>query len=231
MRTIFGVKLNEAILFAVCLVIYAVLVILLWNTGIPGIMPSIADDVKASLPFINGIPGLSLLPDQSLSRLYVSAMLYIISLIYGLASLALSPYRKQIPVFVGYSVITFLGWMALNYWIIAGFINATGVLLYATITVVLLGVWGVATIFFVARYHDAMALFMVRFGLGLGLFIAIVQILSLATPDWRSPTQGIPVLYTLTMNGFVGLFLAGIGGNMLWRERRQEALASGRKKR
>ncbi len=90
MRTIFGVKLNEAVLFAVCLLIYAVLVILVWNTGFYGLFPSIADEVHVQLPFLSGIPGLSLLPDQSISRLYVSATLFLMSLIYGLASLALS---------------------------------------------------------------------------------------------------------------------------------------------
>jgi hypothetical protein len=35
----------------------------------------------------------------------------------------------------------------------------------------------------------------------------------------------------MTLNALVGLFLAGIGGNMLWRERRAEFLAAGTKRR
>ena len=84
---------------------------------------------------------------------------------------------------------------------------------------------------FVATQHDATALFLVCFGLGLTWFITIVQLIALLTPDWRTPTQGIPVLYTMTLNALVGLFLAGSGGNMLWRERRAQVLAAGSKKR
>jgi hypothetical protein len=51
------------------------------------------------------------------------------------------------------------------------------------------------------------------------------------TPNWRSPTQGIPVLYTMTLNGLVGVFIAGFGGNMLWRERRAQVLAAGARRR
>jgi hypothetical protein len=39
------------------------------------------------------------------------------------------------------------------------------------------------------------------------------------------------VLFTMTLNALVGLFLAGSGGNMLWRERRAQVLAAGTKKR
>jgi hypothetical protein len=35
----------------------------------------------------------------------------------------------------------------------------------------------------------------------------------------------------MTLNALVGLFLAGAGGNMLWRERRLQMLAAGSKKR
>jgi len=35
----------------------------------------------------------------------------------------------------------------------------------------------------------------------------------------------------LTLNAIVGLFIAGVGGNMLWRERREEVLAGARRKR
>jgi hypothetical protein len=35
----------------------------------------------------------------------------------------------------------------------------------------------------------------------------------------------------MTLNALVGLFLAGAGGNMLWRERRAQVLAAGAKRR
>lgn len=231
METIFGVKRNEAVLFIVCQLLFAVLVLLVWNTGFFGLMPSIADAVHQELPFLSAIPGLSELPDQSISRLFISAMLYLFALIYALSSLVIGGYRSVLGLFLGLSVLSFAAWVALNYWIIAGFLNATGVLLYAAVTIVLLGAWGVFLMFCINRDHDASALFLMRFGLGLGLFITITQILALLTPEWRSPTQGIPVLYTLTLNGFIGIFLAGVGGNMLWRDRRQALLATGRKRR
>jgi hypothetical protein len=79
--------------------------------------------------------------------------------------------------------------------------------------------------------HDPLARFLVRFGLGLSLFVTIVQLVAVLTPEWRSPTQGIPVLYTMTLNALVGVFLAGFGGNMLWRERRAQVLAAAAKRR
>jgi hypothetical protein len=57
-----------------------------------------------------------------------------------------------------------------------------------------------------------------------------VQLVALLTPEWRSPTQGIPVLYTMTLNALVGMILAGVGGNMLWRERRAQVLAGAKKR-
>ena len=36
--------------------------------------------------------------------------------------------------------------------------------------------------------------------IGTAAFITIVQLIAILTPDWRSPTQGVPVLYTLTFN-------------------------------
>jgi hypothetical protein len=82
----------------------------------------------------------------------------------------------------------------------------------------------------IIRQHDATAVFLVCFGLGLTLFITIVQLVALLTPEWRSPTQGIPVLYTMTLNALVGMILAGVGGNMLWRERRAQVLAGAKKR-
>src|SRR6266513_40266 len=126
--------------------------------------------------------------------------------------------------------LTFLGWVALNYWVISGFLNSPSVLLYGGVALLLLVVWLGFLFRSIALQHDATALFLVALGLGLTLFITIVQLVALLTPNWRTPTQGVPVLFTMTLNALVGLFIAGAGGNMLWRERRAQVLAAGAKK-
>jgi hypothetical protein len=229
MRKIFGVELREAIPFLVCLAIYVALSVV-WLV-IPtvanpnGRVVSIAD---SEMLFMRGM---SELPPQSISRFFVTATLFLVALLYALWSLLISEHRRYLVQFIGLSAITFLAWGALNYWVIAGFLNSPSTLLNSVITVVLLAVWMGALSFFMSRLHDPLALFLVRFGIGLATFITIVQVILVVTEGWRSPTQGIPVLYTLTLNGLVGVFLAGAGGNMLWRERRLEALAAGRKRR
>jgi hypothetical protein len=232
MRKIFGVEMREAIPFIVCTVIYAALTFL-WLVvpiiGTPNGSVSIAD---SEMTFIRGVlPLVGELPPQSISRLVVSALLYAVALIYALWSLAASEHRRELPLFVGISVLTFLAWMALNYWVIAGFLNSPNVVLFGGAAVVLLAVWAGGVMRFVSKSHDAMALFMTRLGLGLAAFITIVQVIAVVTAGWRNPTQGIPVLYTLTFNGLVGVFLAGVGGNMLWRERRAQVLAAASKRR
>jgi hypothetical protein len=233
MRKIFGVEVREAIPFIVCAVIYAV-VTFVWLVvplvaSADGALVSIAD---SDMPFIrNVIPLVGDLPPQSISRLIVSALLYIMALVYALWSLVAGGHGRTLPMFVGLSVLTFAAWMALNFWVIAGFLSSPNVLLLGGASVLLLIVWGGGMMRFVSTEHDPMALFLVRFGLGLAAFITIVQVIALATPEWRSPTQGVPVLYTLTFNGFVGVFLAGAGGNMLWRERRAQVLAAASKRR
>jgi hypothetical protein len=222
MRKIFGVELRDAIPFIVCSLIYVALVFG-WNLS--GIADSDMSFIRGVVPFIGD------LPPQSISRFVISALLYLMALVYALWSLAASEHRRTLPQFVGLSVLTFLAWMALNYWVIAGFLNSPNVALFGGAAVVLLIVWGGGVTRFVSTAHDAMALFLVRFGLGLAAFITIVQLIALVTPEWRSPTQGIPVLYTLTFNGLVGVFLAGAGGNMLWRERRAQVLAAASKRR
>ena len=74
-------------------------------------------------------------------------------------------------------------------------------------------------------------LFMVKQGLAMTLYICIGQILSVASPYWRSPTQGIPVMYTLCLGGFIGIVVAGIGADMLWKNRRATFLAQSAKRR
>jgi hypothetical protein len=175
------------------------------------------------------IPVIGELPAQSISKIVISSALYLLALVYALAVVATSEYRKSLPMIVGLGVLTFLAWMALNFWVITGFLN--GSLLYGAIAIVLLGAWGGGVMRFVAREHDVTAIFLVRFGLALALFITIVQILATLTPNWRTPTQGVPVLYTMTLNAIVGMIIAGVGGNMLWRERREQVLAAGSKRR
>src|SRR5258706_7214015 len=222
MRKIFGVDLRDGIPFVVCTLIYVALVFG-WN------LFGIAD---SDIPFIRGVvPVIGDLPPQSISRFFVTATLYLMALLYALWSLAASEYRRYLLQFLGLSAVTFLAWVSLNYWVIAGFLNSPNTVLNGVLAIVLLLAWMGGVMFFLSRLHDPLSLFLVRFGIGLATFITIVPVLAVATPNWRSPTQGIPVLYTLTLNALVGIFLAGAGGNMLWRERRLEALAAGRKRR
>lgn len=237
-----GIDRGEIIIFVVCTLVL-VAIVFAWNL-IPvvptadGRVVSLADDQE--LTFLRGtaVPGTAVrqgyvpvigeLPPQSISKLLICAAMYLISVVYALIVLARSEYRRYVPQFAGLSAITFLAWVALNYWVIANFLNAP--VIYGVVSTILLVVWGGAMAYFVARLHDPMALFLVRLGLGLSSFISIVQILALLTPGWRTPTQGIPVLYNVTLNALVGLFLAGAGGNMLWREKRAQVLAGGKRR-
>lgn len=222
MRDFLNIERDDLILFLVCTLIYAAIVFG-WN------LSGLADDVYAMLPFLRNVPLIGALPAQSVSKFVIAFALYLMALVYALASIARSPHRTSLPQLAGMGVLTLLAWVALNYWVIAGFLNAS--LLYGAVAVVLLLIWGGGVMRFVETLHDPLAFFMVRYGLGLSLFITIVQIVAVLTPEWRSPTQGVPVLYTLTLNAIVGMFIAGVGGNMLWRERRAEMLTAGRRRR
>jgi hypothetical protein len=224
MRNFFRENRTDAILFAACALAF-VLIWLLWTVPLFGASPAETDNVAA------GIPLLGALPTQSVSKLVITGALYLVSIAYALLSLASSSYRRALPQFVGLGVLTFLAWIMLNFWVASGFLNSPATLIYGALSVVLLVFWGGALMRFIATQHDAMALFLVRLGLGLSVFISIVQVVALLTPEWRSPTQGIPVLYTMTLNALVGLFLAGVGGNMLWRERRAQVLAAASRRR
>lgn len=226
MRDFFRLDRRDLVLFLVCAVIYAV-IFFLW-TVVPLTGSGSLADVDAVAA---GIPLLGDLPTQSVSKLVVTGALYLLALIYGLLSISTPEERKAFPQLIILSALTFLGWMALNFWIVSGFLNSPSVLLYGGASIVLLLAWGAFLGMGVARMHDPLARFLVRFGLGLSLFITIVQLVAVLTPEWRSPTQGIPVLYTMTLNALVGVFLSGFGGNMLWRERRVQVLAAGAKKR
>ena len=226
MRDFLRFERRELIVFLACALAY-VAIWLLWTVLPLAGGESIAD---VESPF-GGVPLIGELPQQSISKLVITAALYLVSITYALVMIATSQHRAALPQMVILGLLSFLGWVALNYWVISGFLNSPSVLLYGAVSVVLLLVWAIFLARFVATKHDATAVFLVCFGLGLTWFITIVQLIALLTPDWRTPTQGIPVLYTMTLNALVGLFLAGSGGNMLWRERRMQVLAAGSKKR
>src|SRR5262249_50289719 len=145
-----------------------------------------------------GVPVVGDLPTQSVSKLVITGALYLMSLVYALISASSPEERRVFPQLVIIAVLTFLGWMSLNFWVISGFLNSPSTLVYGGVSIVLLLAWGAFMGRGVATIHDQLARFMMRFGLGLALFITIVQLVSVLTPDWRSPTQGIPVLYTMT---------------------------------
>jgi hypothetical protein len=237
-----GVDRGEITIFVICTLLL-VAIVFAWNlipvvTVPDGRVVSLAEDQEMTFLRGTAIPGSLLrqgyipvigeLPPQSISKLLICVAMFLISIVYALIAIARSEYRRYVPQFAGLGAITFLAWVALNYWVIANFLNAPTI--YAVVSTVLLIVWGGAMAYFVARLHDPMALFLVRLGLGLSIFISIVQILALLTPGWRTPTQGIPVLYNVTLNALLGLFLAGAGGNMLWRERRTQVLAGGKRR-
>jgi hypothetical protein len=226
MRDFLRFERKELIIFLACAAGYVV-IWLLWTVLPLAGTQSIAD---IDSPF-RGLPLIGELPQQSVSKLVITAALYLMSIVYALVMVATSKQRAALPQMVILGVLSFLGWVTLNYWVLSGFLNSPSVLLYGAASIVLLLLWGGFLARSVATQHDATALFLVCFGLGLTLFITIVQLIALLTPNWRTPTQGIPVLFTMTLNALVGLFLAGAGGNMLWRERRAQVLAAGAKKR
>jgi hypothetical protein len=226
MREFLRFERRELLIFGLCALLYVV-IWLAWTVLPLAGGQSIAD---IDSPF-GGVPLIGELPQQSVSKLVITAALYLVSIVYALVMVATSKHRAALPQMVILGVLSLLGWIALNYWVISGFLNSPSVLLYGAASIVLLLVWGAFLARAIVTAHDATALFLVCFGLGLSLFITIVQLIALLTPDWRTPTQGIPVLYTMTLNALVGLFFAGAGGNMLWRERRAQVLAAGARKR
>jgi hypothetical protein len=217
---------KDAVLFAVCAIIYLA-IWLLWT-----VIPLAGDRSLAESDAVAaGDPVLGALPTQSVSKLVISGALNVMALVYALISATSPEERRVFPQLIIIAVLTFLGWMALNFWVASGFLNSPSTLLYGGVSIVLLLAWGAFMGRGLATIHDPLARFMMRFGLGLALFVTIVQLVSVLTPDWRSPTQGIPVLYTLTFNGLIGVFIGGFGGNMLWRERRAQVLAVGTRRR
>jgi len=75
---------------------------------------------------------------------------------------------------------------------------------------------------------------LIRAGIALSIYTTIGQIAAVVIPNahWTLPTQGIPVLRTVTIGVALGIFLAGIGGNMVWvGEKRDKFLQETSKKR
>ena len=106
--------------------------------------------------------------------------------------------------------------------------------------------YAVASMWFAWRTGDQgdrpVGLFLVKQGLAMAIYICIGQILAVAlepifnmispgSSHWYSPNQGIPVMYTLCLGGFIGIVLAGIGADMLWKNKREAFLAQGAKRR
>lgn len=82
--------------------------------------------------------------------------------------------------------------------------------------------------------HEPISMFLMRFGVALGVYSSVAQIAAVMVPAarWTQPTEGIPVMRTLTIAVSAGIVLAGIGANMVWMgERREEFLAATSKKK
>src|SRR3712207_6337143 len=103
MRDFLREKRNDAILFAVCAIAY-VAIWLIWTVLplVDGHSIADTDNIAAGLP-VNGV-----LPTQSVSKLVISGVLYLLAVVYALLALAGSPYRRTLPQFVGLGVLTVL---------------------------------------------------------------------------------------------------------------------------
>jgi hypothetical protein len=77
--------------------------------------------------------------------------------------------------------------------------------------------------------------FLMRTGVAMMIYSSAGQIIAVFIPaaHWTLPAEGIPVMRTLTIAVSLGIFLAGIGGNMAWGNGRREAFfaATGGQKR
>src|SRR3954451_23363264 len=137
MRDFLRFERRELIIFLVCALAY-VGIWLVWTVLPLAGGQSIAD---INSPF-GGIPLIGELPQQSISKLVITAALYLVSIIYALVMVATSKHRAALPQMVILGLLTFLGWVTLNYWVISGFLNSPSVLLYGAASVVLLLLWG-----------------------------------------------------------------------------------------
>jgi hypothetical protein len=114
-------------------------------------------------------------------------------------------------------------------------INNMAILLFVLATSLLYAVIG-SVIGGKTEGVSPLASFLMRIGVALMIFSSVGQVASVFVPTafWTYPAEGIPVLRTLTIAVSLGIFLAGVGGNMVWvGERRQAFFAEsgGKKKR
>lgn len=113
-------------------------------------------------------------------------------------------------------------------------INNNAMLLFVVATSLLYGVIGI--LLGLKDSPRPIAGFLMRTGVALMVFSTVGQIASVFVPaaKWTLPAEGIPVMHALTIAVSVGIFLAGVGGNMAWGGgRREEFLAAtgGKKKK
>src|SRR5690242_6620872 len=111
MRRVLGVDLRDALPFIVCAVIFVVLC-LVWlvvplvsdTAGTVSIADSNMTFIRGTDPSAPTIPVLGELPPQSISKVFVTGMLFLLALVYALVSLAASEYRGSLPQLVGLCV-------------------------------------------------------------------------------------------------------------------------------
>jgi len=113
-------------------------------------------------------------------------------------------------------------------------INNAAIVLFTLVTSLLYAVIGI--LMGMKDSPRPIAGFLMRAGVALMVFSSVGQIASVFVPAarWTLPTEGIPVMHNLTIAVSVGIFLAGIGGNMAWGQgKREEFLAAtgGKKKK
>jgi hypothetical protein len=143
----------------------------------------------------------------------------------------------EIALFAGFGI----AYLALQFWWTLYMVAVNGVEQDESKLALLFGLTGITLVYAIVSTivawrsgdqgeHPA-ALFLMKLGLAMTIYISVGQIAAVVTPAWRTPTQGIPVMYTLTLAGFIGLTLAGIGANMAWRDRRMTFLSDGAKKK
>src|SRR5262245_15590219 len=138
MRDFLRFERREVIIFLACALVY-VLIWLLWT-----VLPLAGGSSIADLdsPF-SGLPLIGDLPQQSVSKLVMTSALYLVSIVYALVMIATGKHRAALPQMAILGVLSFLGWVALNYWVISGFLNSPSAVLYGAVSVVLLLAWGV----------------------------------------------------------------------------------------
>ncbi|MDQ2998226.1 MAG: hypothetical protein M3R61_14410, partial [Chloroflexota bacterium] len=101
MRDFFRFERRELLVFGICAAAY-VAIWLLWTVAPLAGGVSIAD---IDSPF-GGIPLIGELPQQSISKLVITAALYLVSIIYALVMIATSKHRAALPQMVILGLLT-----------------------------------------------------------------------------------------------------------------------------